>query len=342
MSNKFCIKKNFFVFLVLIILVGVYFVFSNKLAQDKKSLSTSAALRKQTTPPPTTPVLKTMAKNSQISKAVYLTDNFVSTVREEFCSGNNCDNADKIINNVKLATKNYFDKLSCAQPGVTIDYEDLTSKTKILDEDSTLHVMATTPEPGIVKIDVRYVFDQIEKTTDASREFKRIIYHEMTHACKPDSETPFDQSFFLLEGTIDQSEAYAMHGLGIIVNINGEKTKFLSIEEGVAEAIANYLYSDYDTSDPSYFRVGQLTIAIINEWKARDNDLSDLEIYQELAKFVQTNNLIGCIQKFMGKETAPTYSDIKQFVSWYFEARNNIRPLDEIKSDIANYIGLDN
>ena len=89
-----------------------------------------------------------------------------------------------------------------------------------------------------------------------------------------------------------------------------EKTKFTSIEEGVADALAYKIDSKYTTSDKGYFEVGSIALSF----------MSNAEGPKRTAEFLQNNEILTYIGVITGK-TIPTGQDIEQTISWFDRAR---------------------
>lgn len=112
------------------------------------------------------------------------------------------------------------------------------------------------------------------------KDVKNITEHALTHACKKkDSNKQFVNTFDLEPGaTVVGVDGFMLD----IQKSDGSRTKFTKIEEGVAEALAINLDSEYKVNSREYKEIGELAQKLM--------EIAHLKP-SEVAKMVQSSNL---------------------------------------------------
>lgn len=225
------------------------------------------------------------------------------------------------VKQLKATAERYIDEFGCPISNIRFSYKDFSDQTLQLpggDEENVIERAI----PGQIMYDNKQLYNSLLPTEIDLKLVSDTTFHAMTHACQPLEYDKLDEIIFLPNG----DAIYAFQGASLLVQkVNGERTAFRLIEEGIAEALAAMTISNYQTTNPKYHRLGSLTIAIINTYSSK----------QEFSRLVQTNDFNGIVKIITQKEN-PTEQDLIQVVNWYNHLAKG-EDIETIKKEIVNY-----
>lgn len=201
---------------------------------------------------------------------------------------------------IKSTGEHYASVYGCASGKVTVTLGQFATEGR----NGAVIVVEAESAPGSI------TFNSNTLVTDAVQKVRNTTAHEMTHACQTDEPINFANPITLPDGAV----ATGVHGFGILIELpSGERTKFMKIEEGVAEAEASLLYPDYKVDDPQYFKAGNLTRYVMDQHGITGS---------QLAGMVQTNNLAEYVNK-IGDPNQPFETNLINAMNKYQEAFNS-------------------
>lgn len=200
----------------------------------------------------------------------------------------------------KSTGEHYASVYGCASNKVTVTLGQFATEG----QNGAVIIVEAESDPGSI------TFNSNTLVTDAAQKVRNTTAHEMTHACQTNEPIHFANPITLADGAV----ATGVHGFGILVELpSGERTKFMKIEEGVAEAEASLLYPDYKVDNPQYFKAGNLTRYFMNQHGITGS---------QLAGMVQTNNLAEYVNK-IGNPNQPFETNLISAMNKYQEAFNS-------------------
>ncbi len=221
--------------------------------------------------------------------------------------------SDTDLGHLRSGILTYLDRYGCtAQERIVVDLAEPGQYVTNLADGSKVVILEQTT-PGRITI----VPESLEGRSPKGRrsDLRNIGLHACTHACQPDEPDALASPFSIRDG----ATAYALHGFSVLVRLpDGTMTAFRKIEEGVCEMLAHAADRTYTVGDPSYHRVGMLTLRLIDARGLQPDEVQDR---------IEANDLWWFVNRLL--ERSPASRDPRDMIrvmDAYQEAINGADP----------------